>query len=276
MSIDDLWQLAVADAQLAVDPLRLAFPGPPPPGAAWAHHFPPGSTAGSASPYGWAEHEAVDDPDTLQRHRVLLYIHRDERVVLGMMRHELEHVGQAIASLVVYEIAEVVRDSLTPIYGSLHLAGSGAIYNALPNERDANRAAARLVKRQYGELAEAMRFGDHGSLLREPPPESDASLGRRLLAFASLHPHAFEQEVLRRGRDLARTLDDLEGGGARVWPRLVADHQLVESRQRAQTAIPTAAEVTAAGARPAAAWERLVDELLAGERHALRLVDGPF
>jgi hypothetical protein len=276
MSIGDLWQLAVLDAELTVDPLLLAFPGPPPPGANWAHHFPPGSTVGLVSPYGQAEQQAVDAPGTLQRHRVLLYIHSDERVVHGMMRHELEHVDQADASLVVYEIAEIVRDSLTPIYWPLHLAGSAAIYNALPNERDANRASARLVSSQYDEPTDALRFGDHGSLFREPPPESNASLGRRLLAFASLHPHQFEQEVTRRGRDLNHTLEKLDVSGARVWPRLVADRQLIESRRRVHAAIPTLAEVTAVGARPAAAWQRLVDELLVGERRALRLVEGPF
>jgi hypothetical protein len=66
-------------------------------------------------------------------------------------------------------------------------------------------------------------FGDHGSLFHEPPPETGASLGRRLLAFASLHPQALEQEVARRGRDLARTLDALDVAGSWIWLRLVRD-----------------------------------------------------
>jgi hypothetical protein len=87
--------------------------------------------------------EAVDEPASLRFHRVLLYIHDDERVILGLARHELEHVLQAHSSLAVYELAEVVRDALTPIYWPLRRAGSASIYNALPNERDANRAFAR-------------------------------------------------------------------------------------------------------------------------------------
>jgi hypothetical protein len=273
MSLEDQWQLAVADAKLAVDPLLLAFPGPPPANADWARHFPPGSTAGLGSPYGWDEVKAVDDPATLQCHRVLLYIHDDERVVLGLARHELEHVDQAHSSLAVYELAEVLRDSLAPIYWPLHLAGSASIYNALPNERDANHASARLVAQRFGD-ADALRFGDHGSLFREPPEERGDSLGRRLLAFASLHPQAFELEVARRRRDLARTLDDLDADGSRLWPLLVDDEQLVEMRQRVQLAIPSRTDVDAAGARPAAAWQRVVDELLAGERRALDLING--
>lgn len=223
VSVDALWQLALADAGLSVDPLRLDFSGPPPPDADWARHFPPGSRAGAFSPYGYAEQQAVDAAATLHRHRILIYIHPDKRVVLAMMRHELEHVSQADASLPVYEAAEVLRDSLTPIYAPLNLAGSAAIYNALPNERDANRVSAILVCEHYGESPDSLRFGDHGSLFREPPPESGASLGRRLLAFASLHPGPFENEVARRARDLDRTLDDLDRGGAKVWPRLLAD-----------------------------------------------------
>ena len=275
MVVDDLWRIALADATLGVDPVQLAFPGPPPPRAGWARHFPPGSTAGLGSPYGFDEVQAVDDPTVRQLHRILLYQHDDERVVLGMMRHELEHVDQAEASMAVYEVAEMVRDSLEPIYWPLRLPGSGAIYNALPNERDANRASARLVAKRFGDPLEALRFGDHGSLFREPPPETGESLGRRLLAFASLHPQAFEQEVTHRGRDLARTLGAVEANGGRLWRGLIADPELVEARQRVQAAIPSRAAVDAAGARPAAAWQQLVDELAAGERRALRLIAGP-
>jgi hypothetical protein len=276
VATDDLWKIAREDAELSVDPLLLAFAGTPPPDADWARHFPPQSTAGMASPYSYDEWQAIDDPATLHRHRVALYIHRDERVVLAMMRHELEHVCQAEASRALYETAEIVHASLGPVYGPVGLAGSRSVYNVVPIEREANRASARLVRKRFGRPEHALRYGEHGVLFREPPKEPRAPLGRRLLAFASLHPLAFEQTVAARGHNVDPALNTLDAGGSRLWPRLVSDQRMVEARRRMQAAIPTAAAVAAAGARPAAAWDALVAELRAGERRALQMIAPPW
>ena len=276
MSVEDLWQVAVADAKPTSDPLLLAFPGPPPADGWWARHFPPNSTAGIASPYSWDEWQAIDDATTLHRHRVAIYVHNDDRVLLAMMRHELEHVRHAEASRAVYNVAEIVYRSLDLVYGPVGLAGSRAVYNAVPTEREANGASARLVADRFGEVDDVVRYGDHGVLLREPPPEPRAPLRRRLLAFASLHPAAFEQAVAARGHDLNNALNILDSRGARLWPRLLADSAVGDARQRVQAAIPTAAAVAAAGARPAAAWQGTVEELRRGERLALRAIGRPW
>jgi hypothetical protein len=270
LSTQEAWAFACRYAKPPAEPVLLAFRAPPPPDAGWAHHFPPGTRATLSSPFTYDEVQTIDDAATLTRHRIVVYEHGDARVRFVMMRHELEHVRQAHEAYPVYEGAEIVRESVRRV-GTFIGDGASSIYNAIPLEREANRASARLIAR-FEDVGDDVRFGEHGVLFREPPPEPRGSLGQRLLAFAAVHPHAFEAEVASRPSNAITEVQTwLDVIGPRVWPRLREDVELATLRDQIQAAIPSAAAIAAARI-PALAWSDLLGLHLRAEIRALRLI----
>lgn len=156
--------------------------------------------------------------------RIVVWRDRTIEGLAALIRHELEHAvqdqehGQKVEGL--YHLALQV---LAQRVGGL--PGSGLLYTVIPNELDANAAAAMFVRTRYGEdrvreLLEA-RDKDSATFRSLVGPAPLETLPERLLAFFITHRDLCESYAQRQNFPF-RQLIDLEWHGAgAVWRRLV-------------------------------------------------------
>lgn len=157
--------------------------------------------------------------------RILVWRERTIEGLAGMIRHELEHAVQNEENgLRVEDMYHLAIRVLALRVGGL--AGGGLLYTTIPNELDANAAAAMFVRGRYGDeqitaLLDAR--DDDSALFRSligPGPLE--SLPERLFGFFVSYRDLCERFAVEAGFDFATLLDlEWHGAGA-VWRETVA------------------------------------------------------
>ncbi len=188
--VDSLWQSALCDAHLSggVTVRLLTFEGAARPGEPWGSYVQPGvssfGTLGGRFPF-FADHidqARIDQPF----HQILLRTGAPPHVLLGVMRHELEHLRQFLrdpaASTLGSVVAPALERSIAPLPGAYF-----PLYGMLPNEIDANAAATSLAVRVLGRPSETLIRGTHAPLLTTTSSSgSPELLTIRMLGVAAL------------------------------------------------------------------------------------------
>lgn len=166
---------------------------------------------------------------------VRVVVSRDRTIegLAGLIRHELEHALQSAAhGLKAEELYYLAMYVLAVRVGDL--PGSGLLYTLIPNELDANAAAAMFVRARYGrnrvlELLEAK--DDDSAVFRShvgPAPIED--LPERLLAFFISQRELCEEYARRQGFRFEQLLDHHWRGAGAEWRRLVDEGGLALPR----------------------------------------------
>jgi hypothetical protein len=195
------------------------------------------------------------------RHRIAVAIDADEPLMLALMRWGLEHARQFDEGKSLMHFYGHVLNTLSTVYRPLG-PGSALLGNLIPGEEDANAASATLVTAtfgpQFGEL-----HGPYGPLFRPASKGDIKTLPKRMVAFAALHPEAFEAWAggTSEHRDLLlRDVDDTAPGW---WQALLADADFGHFRALIPYFTPTLGEIAAAPA-PVEAWRPLAELLRRG------------
>ncbi len=113
--------------------------------------------------------------------RVMVWVGRTPEGLAGLLRHELEHTVQIAAHVELDHLHQRAFDEVRK------RGGTGKSYNAIPMEVDANRAAARFLRRRYGSdrLRQLVAAGDVDAACVRPTADPDGldTLTERMRAF---------------------------------------------------------------------------------------------
>ncbi len=189
-------------------------------------------------------------------HRIVVRDFSTARIALGRLRHELEHARQYDRCPDVYLAMGFIQSTIARAFGQLDLPcldGSAALYNVLPHEEDANRAAARLTEAHLGPPSDGDLTGTDAPLFRNNLPVEEATLARRLLATAALFPSAFEWVAQERGETVQDLLGRFGPDSEVAWGTLDDLPEIAGFGRRALDSSPTEGEIRNAAA-PAVAW----------------------
>jgi hypothetical protein len=272
-NIAPLWSSACEDAGYVpgADAVLYIVPGESPTGNA-AIHVEPGSSVGAVP--GWPlEAGQIRDANSASRrplHRVFVRDFSSPRVALGMLRHELEHARQFERSSAVYRAMSFARDGLArefEVREPPSRDGSACLYNLLPAEEDANRAAARLTASVFGPPSEAELESTDGPLFRDQGPVDPDSLALRALIFMALFPDGVAWVAGMREEPLGDLLAHLGVDAPRAWEILAADPEPAAFGREALARCPAQVVVDAA-ARPPLAWAPVARQIELGRAAA--------
>lgn len=113
--------------------------------------------------------------------RVMVWVERTPEGLAGLLRHELEHTVQIGAHVELDHLHQRAFDEVR------NRGGTGKSYNAIPMEVDANRAAARFLRRLYGDdrLRQLIDAGDADAACFRPTAKPDGldTLTERMRKF---------------------------------------------------------------------------------------------
>jgi hypothetical protein len=113
--------------------------------------------------------------------RLMVWVGRTPEGLAGLLRHELEHTVQIAAHVELDHLHQRAFDEVRK------RGGTGKSYNAIPMEVDANRAAARFLRRHYGSdrLRQLVDVGDVDAACFRPTADPDGldTLTERMRAF---------------------------------------------------------------------------------------------
>ncbi len=199
VNVDQLWGLARGDVALPsdLDVRLMTFSGRPDPGMPWGSSVEPGCDAWTilGMQYHFTAAEQRQAASERELHQVLVHLGAPAPVVLGLMRHELEHVRQFEQSLYVTRANTALCEEFARITADVPGAFRG-LYPLLPAEQDASAAAARLVHQRFDPLALLTVGAEHQSLLftarSSGVPEG---LPARLIGLAAIYPTLFGEAV---------------------------------------------------------------------------------
>lgn len=267
--IETLWLAACKDAEYepGTEVALYLLPGGSVDGAA-ALHVEPGSEVVSTEAWPMAPNQVADANSAERRvaHRIFARDFSSRRVALGRLRHELEHARQYDRSSPVYLAMSFTRDALSRAFNEQNpptLVGSATLYNLLPFEEDANRAAAILTASRFSPANDEELACTDAPLFRDASPIQPDTLAMRLLAFSALFPADFSWVADQRGESVRDLLERLGPGVDEGWNAL----QLAEIFEHGQAALalcPSEPDVQAA-ANPADAWDPVKGTIHAGK-----------
>lgn len=235
--LEDIWVAAVEDASLNPDQCLLyVLDGAESETGYSGWHLARGIHINDAEQFGAAVNELLPElnaEECINAVRIVAWRERTIEGLAGLIRHELEHAvqdeayGERIEQL--YHLALAV---LAERVGGL--PGSGLLYTIIPNEFDANAAAAMFVRGRYGDerVQALLEARDNDSALfrslRGPAPLE--TLPERLLAFFIAHRDLCEAYAARRGFGFHQLLDLHWSGADDVWRELVDEGGLAVPR----------------------------------------------
>ena len=169
-----IWVDALEHAHLQADSLRL-LPVKAKSFAGWAAAGYPPNQFVDATEHGlefWN-----DVPQRTRFHRIVLPIWRSRPGIAGLVRHELEHVRQLESDP---SLAALHADALQRVLVS------GASYQCIPMEADANAAGSTFARARYGNRRVEERIGLQDrdcAVLRPAGPPDLATLSQRMRDF---------------------------------------------------------------------------------------------
>jgi len=226
-AVDAEWPKAVQDAGLSDDTLLLCrtdhnpdrLRGSP---AQW---FPPELEAKELDEFPPEHCEDADSASLWERHRIVVRLSYDypsglgseatQALVGAVLRHELEHACQHQDCPALYDLAhQVVFPVLWHAFGG---SCPNAIINCMPNELDANAAAARYLRAEHPEHIAAIRktiWADLTQMSVDPQPTG--TLLSRMVSFLYLFREAAEQ------LPVDDRIENISKEAAAVWGLLVA------------------------------------------------------
>jgi hypothetical protein len=235
--IEEIWLDAVADAGL--DPnecLLYVLDGTKSETGYSGWHLQRGLHIYEAEQFGAdvnASLPELNSKDCIGAVRVIIWRDRTIEGLAALIRHELEHAvqneahGQRVEGL--YRLAMSV---LAVRVGGL--PGGGLLYTTIPNELDANAAAAKFVRARFGEarILEllTMRDGDSGAFRSLVGPAPVETLPERLLAFLLAYRDLCEAYATAREFSFPQLIDLEWPGAGAVWRRLVDGGQFALPR----------------------------------------------
>ena len=184
-AVNEAWRAALEDASIDSSEAALIWRvGRPRPTGQQAASWRPGSII---DPEFDDDHEFIHmldwaNSDKIRSlRRVMIWIERTPEGVAGLLRHELEHTIQLAADIELDHLHQRAFEELGK------RSASAKSYNLIPMEIDANRAAARFLRRRYGtdRLEELVVAGDKDVACFRPTaePESLDTLADRMRAF---------------------------------------------------------------------------------------------
>lgn len=262
MTTDELWSMALEDAD--IDPShvrRIGFDDPPQSGR-MAEHIPPGSASGGVFSLSAAERAIADEH--MADHRIVHVTRAEEPGLIGILRAQLEHVRQFDAQPGTYRLTAAINNALSEPYGGR--LGGAVVYMSMPMMQDGTAAGGRLIRKTFGPQPGKYYDPYFGRLYRTDREPGDLdSFPMRTVVFAAIHAEAFErwagsQSVCRR------LLETAHRDAPDWWEALKADELFVHLSKSAPAYNPPQADIDAFGERRAAeAWrplEALLDRAL--------------
>jgi hypothetical protein len=239
--IEAIWIAAVEDAGLAADDCLLyLLDGSKSETDYSGWHFAHGILIPEGEDLGPTLNELLPEMNSeecIDAVRIVVWRDRTIEGLAGLIRHELEHAlqdaahGQKLEEL--YRLAMYV---LAVRVGGL--PGGGLLYTVIPNEFDANAAAAMFVRDRYGsgriiELLEAddEHIAQDRALWRSlTPPAPVEGLPERLLAFFITHRDLCEAYARSQNFRFDQLLSNHWPGAGAEWRRLVDEGGLALPR----------------------------------------------
>jgi hypothetical protein len=272
-----LWPLACAHAgyRPGDDAVLYLVPGDAAQGNS-ALHVEPGSEVAATREWSLTSSQVADANSVAQRnkHRVFVRAFTEPFVALGRLRHELEHARQYDRSASVYLFSSFVQDAISHEFELTEpetWTGSGTVYNLLPSEEDANRAAAQANLGHFGPPTAEQLAGFDSVLVRDDGGVEPDLLGRRLLVMAALFPDGFYWVAGERGESRDELLGRLGPEARSAWEKLAADPEIAAAGAAALALAPSEAEVNSAP-MPAAAWGAVAEKIKDGRIRAEQLL----
>lgn len=262
---DELLERACDHAQIPRARVRVFTAPGPATSARHAVFVEPGSDVHSvpAFPLKPDQVREANEPGSRDLDRIVVVDLPAARAGLGLLRHEIEHAVQCHEAFGAFQFIGIVECAVAlAIQAALPptLDGSGAIYNSMPSELDANRESAALTRDEYGPPTPADDVCGFGNLFREQGRSDPSSLARRLFAFATLFPAEIATAAARRWQPLDGALAALDRAAPGIWSALAQTTLLADEGRAALAAAPDQAAVDAAP-YPAAAWRPVRDHL---------------
>jgi hypothetical protein len=173
--------------------------------------------------------EEMNADECIDAYRIVVFTERTIEGTAAALRHELEHSLQREAHgqqlLELHGVAEAV---ISERVGGL--PGGGFLYQVIPDEMDANAAAARFVRAHFGadRIDELLGTGDSdGAAFRSlvgPAPRE--TLPERMIRFLATVPDLCVKWAERQGFAFETLLDVHWRGAGEIWRRLVEDEDL--------------------------------------------------
>jgi hypothetical protein len=204
-------------------------------------------------------------------HRILVREFQSARVALGRLRHELEHARQYDRCPDLYRGMGLPQDALSRAVEERRppsMEGSACLYNLLPSEEDANRAAAQLATAHFGPPSEADLATTNAPLFRDASPVHPDTLARRLLATSALFPDAFAWVAEQRETPVDALLERQLGPDApAAWRSLLDQPEIAQHGIAALDHCPSEATIQSAS-RPPAAWAEVMARIKQGREMA--------
>lgn len=226
--IETVWLAAVEDAGRDPDECLLyLFAGVKSETGYSGWHFQRGLHIDEADHFGAAVNAVLPElnsDECVDAVRIIVWRDRTVEGLAAVIRHELEHAvqneahGPGVEGL--YHLAlQVLAVRVN------ELPGSGLLYTTIPNELDANAAAAIFVRTRYGagrifELLEA-RDEDSAAFRSLVGPASLDTLPERLLAFFITHRDLCEAYAHEQGFAFWQLLNAHCKGAGAAWRQLV-------------------------------------------------------
>ena len=145
--------------------------------------------------------------------------------------------------------------------------GSGVLYNLLPFEEDANRAAARLTDIHFGPATESELTSTDAPLFRDDAAIEPDTLALRVLAFSALFPEGMAW-VANKNKEPLNTLllhfgDDAQLG----WDLLYAKTEIRDYGRAALSQCPSESVIDSSPT-PAVAWSPSKERIQEGKATA--------
>lgn len=237
--VEAVWLAGLTDAE--VDPgeaLLYTFPGISSEGedfhaVTWPRDWKIDSGGGSDLDGVLAE---LNDEACIGAVRVAVWTERTIEGVAALLRHELEHARQYAAHPGLHGLYVVAQEILRGV------PGGSVLYNAMPVEWEANRAAATFARAFYGseriEELVAKNPPDVAALRSPGAPASLDALPERMVQFLAAHSALCQRYAITiTGKDEGATASfrrflNLEWTGAGdLWERLVTEPELQLSRE---------------------------------------------
>jgi hypothetical protein len=196
-------------------------------------------------------------------HRIVVQGRAEDPALLGLLRWAVDGARQNQTAPSVWEFAWTVLDAGVSAAHAERPA-SGVLHNVLPQVRDANRAASRLVT-EYSGPQVGSYFGPWGTLFRTHPDfGGDATLAQRTVTMAALYAPWIHD---RTGSDsaTAKFVADVDPNASHWWTVLTQDPVINSATGVIELLEPTDEELDNAADAAPQEWRplaHLIDRVL--------------